>query len=51
MQKKVYYIKTVNQNDVACVTGDLKHFLYENPGETQHQEMEWSEFLIGKHKT
>lgn len=49
--KIVYYIKTVNQNDVACVTGDLRHFLYENPGEIQHHEIEWPEILIVKHKT
>lgn len=46
----MYCIKTVNQNDVACVAGDLRHFLYENPAETPHHEMEWPEFLIVKHK-
>lgn len=46
----MYYIKTVNQNDVACVAGDFRHFLYENPGETPHHEMDWPEFLIVQHK-
>lgn len=43
MQKIVYSIRTVNQNDVAHVSGeDLRHLLGEKNHGTQWHGMDWA---------